>query len=123
MAPKKTKAREPMGVRIASGDAVSLPVSPPVQSVSVGVNETRRRPARNERQVRAIRAGEESTLFAHGGEGFEAFCRAKGINPRQRRPVSAWTDLLDEFNSRPIHGHRRGSEGGSHRPNARSLRR
>lgn len=117
------KKNRPKGPRVASGAEIALPASQPVTTNSVGVVDVRRRPAQDERMLRPGRAASESSLFPKGGEAFEAFCRAKGIDPRKRRPASEWSTLLEEFNSRPIHGHRRGPEGGSHRPNARSLRR
>jgi hypothetical protein len=117
---KKNKAKGP---RVATGEGVSLPTAATIATHSVGVSSVRRRPPQDERMVRARRAGAESALFPHGGEAFERFCGTKGIDPRKRRPASEWVSLLDEFNNRPIHGHRRGAVGGSHRSNARSITR
>ena len=50
-----------------------------------------------------------------GGTPFEAYCMKQGINPQDRRSQEAWSGLLGEFASRPIHGYRRQSGGGTHK--------
>ncbi len=120
---KKKKAAAPRPPRVATGSDISLPTSTSIETNSVGVSSVRTRAPRDERMIRPVRAGTESPLFRNGGEGFEAFCRSRGIDPRKRRFASEWASLLEEFNNRPIHGHRRGPLGGDHRPNRKDIRR
>ena len=47
----------------------------------------------------------------------------KGVHITDTRPIEAWEDLLKEFAARPVHGLRRGPDGGDHRANKRDLRR
>jgi len=68
-------------------------------------------------------AAEQCDLFPHGGEAFERWCSDKGISARDVRSIGDWHPLLEEFAARPIHGHRRGAEGGTHRANKCDLRR
>ena len=99
----------------------SPPRPPRADPVSIGVTAVRRPvPADprtiDERTVVARVAGEASALFPKAGEAFERWCNEKkGINPQERRVMSDWTELLEEFARRPIHGYRRGHEGGNHR--------
>ena len=68
-------------------------------------------------------AAEQCDLFPHGGEAFEQWCSDKGISARDQRSIEDWQALLKEFAERPIYGHRRGAEGGTHRANKCDLRR
>lgn len=71
--------------------------------------------------VSAASAGSSSDLFDKGGDAFAAFCHDKGININQKRQADEWNALLQEFADKPIHGCRRGPEGGDHRPSPESL--
>lgn len=76
---------------------------------------------RNERRVTAREAGEASLLFPKGGEAFASWCASSGIDPLVKRLSSEWDSFLYAFSRRPIHGHRRGEAGGTHKPNAAQL--
>lgn len=121
---KPTPAGKPP-VKLAEG--TGLPAKPqkrPQKSVgvraanrSVGVEGRRR-------SVTAIVAAEASTLFPAGGEAFGRWLeRHKGIDPLTLRQQEEWEPLLVEFANRPIHGHRRGRNGGNHRINPAHVRR
>ena len=74
-------------------------------------------------KTKARYAGDNSGLFPKGGEAFERWCASKGISSRERRSADEWSDLLEEFASRPIHGLRRGPSGGNHKASKSDLRR
>ncbi len=94
------------------------PPTPPRPVVSLGVGGVRRNPVPedqvNERRGDAYTAAEASDLFAQGGPAFASWCLSEGIDPRAKRPMSAWKDLIAQFAARPVHGHRRGPNGGDH---------
>ena len=105
-----------------SSKGIHLPTPAKKEGVSVGVQQPSGHRAKamrtNARQI----AG-DSKLFPKGGSAFERWCSDKGISPKERRTSEEWSSLLEEFASRPVHGLRRGPDGGNHRPNAKDLRR
>ena len=109
---KKTDDATPTP-KTATGDAVVLPSKAKRSTVSAGVA----RPARaGGRKVTASIAASASKLFPKGGAAFAAWLGKLGVKPEERRTAEEWADLLQQFASRPIHGHRRGKRGGNHRP-------
>jgi hypothetical protein len=91
----------------------------PRRAVSVGVQTVRRTTPVGEagkRMMRGHEAATRSDLFNAGGSAFARWLQEKGINPGvERKTEEEWQPLLQEFASRPVHGHRRGAKGGSHR--------
>lgn len=86
--------------------------------VSVGVQGGRRPPPVGEpgkRKMHGHEAATRSDLFKAGGSAFTRWLIEQGIDPVLKRIESEWQDLLTKFATRPIHGHRRGPNGGSHR--------
>lgn len=96
----------------------TLPTLPPAPEVpaGIGVRAVRKREDRSLR-VNARLAGSKSAKFPKGGTAFEQWCAARGIHTLDKRPIEEWNELLEEFASRPVHGLRRGCDGGDHRPN------
>jgi len=98
-----SKSKKPPVTPVARGEGVSLP---------------RRQPDPSKVKLRATQAGEASAHFLKGGPAFARWCEKQGIAPRERRTAAEWDSLMQEFAARPIHGHRRGKDGGNHRTNA-----
>tara|TARA_Y100000034_G_scaffold124562_1_gene172901 strand:- start:181 stop:567 length:387 start_codon:yes stop_codon:yes gene_type:complete len=123
---KKTSKKDKDRQRVVSGEGVVLPPRPPrtrEHAPGLGVTAARRPKPQDERIVRAEDAGAEATMFPAGGKAFAVWLQKEhGINPKHRIPVSEFQGYLEEFAARPLHGHRRGPEGGNHRPNSRHLR-
>lgn len=110
--------RDPMAAKTRK-KTTKPPPAPRTPPVSVGVTSVwDREPdpqALAERKVTGPVAAEAYPGFREGGAAFAAWCREKGIDPDLKRFESDWTPLIIEFESRPIHGHRRGPGGGTHR--------
>lgn len=120
--PRSSNKKTPPAPRVVSGDAVSFPVKTPKRpQVSVGVTNVRRSKQANvpmQRRIRGFTAAEASERFPKGGAAFQMWVeRTHGIDPGERRTAAEWAELVEEFASRPIHGHRRGRAGGNHRVN------
>lgn len=122
MAKRKTKAAKvELSPSVAS---VKLPKRNKRDPLpSVGPEPTNPTVRSSPLKTKAKYAAEKSDLFPKGGEAFEKWCASQGISPRERRTSEEWSALLEEFASRPIHGLRRGPDGGNHRANKSSLRR
>jgi hypothetical protein len=116
--PRKPKSEEstPAVPKVASGDAVVLPVKAAKKQVSAGVARPRNK---GTRMITASIAGSADGRFPKGGAAFAVWCKAQGIDPNERRDAQGWDKLLSAFADRPIHGHRRGAAGGSHKPGRR----
>jgi len=125
---RKTKSVSKPLVSSKLASTVSLPARPVKPAVpSLGAQAVRR-PAKPEslskRQMTAKDAGDASPLFGRvsargdrGGEAFERWCAAQGIDSREKRTAEQWEELNAQFASRPIHGHRRKARGGGHNLN------
>ena len=101
---------------VARGDAVSLPR--PARREPPGPQVPRRGLSP---KVRPGAYGDRHLDKA--GAAFEAFVRAKGIDPGQRLPDATLNALSAEFQARPVRGHRRtGSGGDNHAANPEHLR-
>ncbi len=119
MARKKSpKGQNPIVAEILTAGPRTKPQQP---AVSVGVKSESKAAAVGGMLVSASSAGESSKLFPRGGDAFAAFCQARGINTNQKRKAEEWSQLLEEFANRPVHGCRRGPDGGNHRPSPESL--
>ena len=101
----------------------SIFVPAPKPSDAAGLGAAPRRIVEAGMRVAAQLAGKKSRHFPKGGSAFEAWCAEKGVHITDTRPIEAWEDLLKEFAARPVHGLRRGPDGGDHRANKRDLRR
>lgn len=110
------------------GDAVGRPTvqmvidlptkKDPGAGVSIGVTAGRRSRGAGgpgKRRMSAHEAAERSGLFIKGGSAFTRWLMDEGIDPILKRVEAEWQELLSKFAKRPIHGHRRGKKGGSHR--------
>jgi len=121
-----TEPTESPLVAVAQGDGVHLPKPVLRETTSIGVSQAHvladMGVAGRRRRTTAKSAGDSSTKFPHGGDSFEMFCRERGVSPHSRRTAEEWEALLAEFAERPIYGHRRGPDGGNHRPNPAALR-
>jgi hypothetical protein len=73
------------------------------------------------RLMTASIAGSADGRFSGGGSSFALWCERRGLSPHERRSSEEWDTLLQEFSLRPIHGHRRGCEGGDHSPNLHQI--
>ncbi len=114
MARKKTIA--PTAPLQATGDAVLLPVKASRPQVDAGIA----RPLyRGSRRVTASIAASADTRFPKGAGAFAIWCKGQGIPLTERRTAEEWDSLLTLFADRPIHGHRRGEHGGSHKQGRR----
>ena len=102
---------------------IELPKASRPVADGLGVDQSARSATPSPMRSNARYAGSKSGLFPKGGEAFERWCSDKGISPRERRSQAEWSELLEEFANRPIHGLRRGPAGGNHRANKRDLRR
>lgn len=133
--PKKSAPAKPL-VSSTKGSTVTLPNHAPRRARQEGLGaQAAAKPAvtlggSQKRRMGAAEAGALSPQFGRtsgqgdkGGEAFATWChRVHGIDTRERRPQSEWEALLAEFAARPVHGHRRKSVGGNHRPNRSDLR-
>ena len=119
------RKKSPKGMKSSIVEPVVIAgprTKPQPKPVSVGVTGTAPAPVKaGGHFVSAASAGASSSLFDKGGDAFAAFCQDKGININQKRQADEWTALLQEFAEKPIHGCRRGPEGGDHRPSPESL--
>lgn len=113
---KKTTQTETPEVRVATGEAVVLPVKAAKPQVTAGVARPQ---YAGSRMLTASAVGSVDGRFPKGGTAFAAWCRAQGIDPNERRTAQGWDELLSAFADRPIHGHRRGTHGGTHKPGRR----
>ena len=115
MARKKTP-ESPPAPKVAIGDAVVLPVKAARPRVDAGVA----RPAyHGSRRVTASIAASADNRFPKGAGAFAVWCKGQGIAQTERRTAEEWDSLLTAFAARPIHGHRRGADGGSHKQGRR----
>lgn len=133
--PEPAFGGEPAIPEVAAVDPVSHPAIdlPPIvrgEGRSVGVQRVRRgneaEGALTPRKIDAFTAAEACELFGRAGKGggaaFARWVTAKGLKAGIRLAAAAWRELLEEFAARPLHGHRRQSTGGNHRPNRQHLR-
>ena len=113
---RKKSTDSPPAPKVATGDAVVLPVKAPRVQVPAGIA----RPVyRGTRRVTATIAASADNRFPKGAGAFAVWCKGQGIAPTERRTAEEWDSLLSAFAARPIHGHRRGSHGGSHKQGRR----
>ena len=104
------------------GSAATLPKLPELPKAPAGIGARAVRDRSKSLQANARLAGSKSTKFPKGGGAFERWCADRGIHTLDKRPIEEWNELLEEFASRPVHGLRRGCDGGDHRPNPRTRR-
>ena len=114
-----TSAPPPIDSIVLADERITLPTKAEVEHKTVGVTAVRlggTAGGPGKRTMRAGEAAEMSTLFPKGGAAFERWLKdEKDVDPAERRTESEWTALIEEFAKRPIHGHRRGRDGGNHR--------
>lgn len=111
---------------VASDASIALPPRPAarVATTDVGVTGVRRtdRIGSAPRRTGASDAATACELFPSGGAAFEQWIKDQGMRGDERLSAAEWAPILAKFAARPIHGHRRGSAGGSHAPNRTDLR-
>ena len=112
---KKSKSTKPQA------PSIFVPPVAPVAASGLGVAPRLQESAGMRADARL--AGQKSDKFPKGGTAFEAWCAERGVHIRDKRQIEFWEELLAEFAERPIHGHRRGPSGGTHRANSSALRR
>lgn len=115
--PRKKKTEEnPTAPSTLVGDAVVLPKRAEKKGVYAGIA----RPAyEGSRRVTASIAASADSRFPKGAAAFTVWCKRQGIPVNEQRTAEQWDTLLEAFASRPIHGHRRGATGGSHKQGRR----
>ena len=119
----RNKTKTPT-VKVAKGDTVDFPRKERRSGQSAGLDGGVRRPGMTReprpRTMPAYMAAEACALFGRAGRGggaaFEAWLGGQ-VDPKERRSLADWTDLLEAFANRPIYGHRRTNAGGNHRIN------
>jgi len=120
MPPKKRKTQSEQTNQPTTVASVFIPERQRAKHTPVGVEQQPDQPRK--RVMRPEAAGSESPLFPKGGRAFRVWCKARGITAREKRSAEEWEGLLQEFADRPIHGLRRGPDGGNHRPNPSALK-
>ena len=109
---KKTKVeKEPQVLQLEQS---AMPVLQKREAPSVGAA---RAANAGTRMMTASVAASADSRFSGGGSSFALWCERKGLASHERRTADQWDALLQEFSQRPIHGHRRGCDGGDHSPN------
>jgi hypothetical protein len=124
MPKKKKEAAAPKAPVVTRSPKITLPPKREREQANVGVTAVRRTRVAGgpgKRKMGAMEAATMADAFKKGGEAFVQWLRKEHpeVNPRDRRTQADWEPLVQEFAARPIHGHRRGKQGGNHRRSRR----